>query len=116
MSLKTVSPEQYAHVLPRVRRSWLRRRANEAEWTVPDGPLGDVVVQLRHRGEVARRRSFWIFQLLLAVIVLGIAFYLGQPFFRLFADGQRVALQQTQNNSAEAVENLRKDLDALAAA
>lgn len=75
-------------------RSELKRAARNAEWNVPDGPIGDVVRQLRYRGEEARLRASWILWLLVLVILLGLLFYLGLPFWQQLSDGRKQTLDQ----------------------
>ncbi len=98
------------------RRAFLDREADRAEWAVPEGRIGGVIRQLGRRADAARRRSNAILGMLLVVIVLGIVFYLGQPFFRLFVDGQRVALQRTLESTAQTAAELRKEMEKQAAA
>ncbi len=89
---------------------WMRleRAARDAEWDIPDGPTGQVVRQLRYRGALAKRRAEWVFVLLIAVIVLGLGFYLGLPFWQEFADGRK----QTLDDQLAVLEGEHVKLDA----
>ncbi|CUH99167.1 WD40/YVTN/BNR-like repeat-containing protein [Leisingera aquaemixtae] len=78
------------------RRSDLERAALNAEW---DGAVGDyagVIRQLRHRGTAATIRAKWIYRGLLFVILLGLAFYLGLPYWERYVDGTRETLESQQ--------------------
>jgi hypothetical protein len=49
------------HDRPRSWRQWLlARAAREAEWAVPEGPLGDLVRQQRRRASIAQVRTTWV--------------------------------------------------------
>jgi hypothetical protein len=111
---------RYEDRLWRSRRSLLRRASDHAEWRVPDGPLGDLVRQHRHRAAVAQVRTGWVLAALIATIVAGIVYFVGGPLWRIYADGQRYALSETMRaalDDAAALdarrEDLRKELETL---
>ncbi|SLN46471.1 hypothetical protein ROA7450_02284 [Roseovarius albus] len=91
----------------------LKRAARNAEWNVPEGRLGDIVRQLRCRGEAARRRASWILALLVFVIFIGLLFYLGLPFWQQFADGRKQTLTQHISDIETRLGGLDRDRETL---
>lgn len=84
----------YGALSPMFRRYRLNKAALDAEYDVPEGRIGQVVRQLRRRGELAARRAYWILWLLIFVIFVGLAFYLGLPFWQQYADGRTQTLNR----------------------
>ncbi|MEO9898567.1 MAG: hypothetical protein ABJD13_08270 [Paracoccaceae bacterium] len=89
----------------------LKEKALNALWDGAAGNHSGVIVQLRHRGNEAARRANRILWSLAAVIFLGLAFYLGQPFARLWVDGERIALSRQLENTKTATKELRLEMD-----
>ncbi|MEM9032550.1 MAG: hypothetical protein AAGB18_07880, partial [Pseudomonadota bacterium] len=77
------------------RKRALDAAALNAEWETPDGEIGKVIRQLRRRGEAARRRAGVVSLGLFIVILAGLAFYLGLPFWQQYVDGRRLTLEET---------------------
>ena len=75
---------------------------------MPDGRIGQLVRQLRHRGRTAMRQSRWLLMALIFATFVGLVFYLGLPFFRIAVDGRRDAL----NTTVEAIIAQNAALDA----
>lgn len=71
----------------------LRRLRDDNAYAVAQRPLGGVILQVRARASAAHLRA-WIFLATLVLIVLGgLAFYLLLPFWQIYADGSKRALQ-----------------------
>ena len=85
----------YEDVTEEWQRHDLTRAANRAEWDVPVGRIGDLIRQLRWRGMKAERRSGLFLWVLIGVVIIGLAFYLGLPLIKQYFDGRRAALAQT---------------------
>lgn len=89
-------------------RRWdLKRAALDAEWAGATGQYAGVIRQLRHRGAEATIRSKWIYRGLLVVILVGLAFYLGLPFWERYLDGTQETLENQQ--AAHQTEHLKLD-------
>ena len=93
------------------RRKDLDRKALNAQWDGARGDHAGVIVQLRQRGNAAARRATYILLSLAAVIFLGLAFYLGQPFAHLWVDGERIALSRQLEDTKTAAAALRVGMD-----
>ena len=91
----------YEKLLPSLRRRWLREAADRAEWNVPEGPIGDLVRQQRHRARVSNTRTNWTLAALIGTILAGIAFFVGGPLWKIYADGTRLALEATMATAVE---------------
>ncbi|MEP6065298.1 MAG: hypothetical protein ABJ246_05635, partial [Paracoccaceae bacterium] len=78
------------------RRKDLERKALNALWDGARGDHASVIVQLRQRGNEAARRAKYILWSLAAVIFLGLAFYLGLPYWERYVDGTRETLESQQ--------------------
>ncbi|MEP6019846.1 MAG: hypothetical protein ABJ251_15315 [Paracoccaceae bacterium] len=78
------------------RRKDLKRKALNALWDGARGDHAGVIVQLRQRGNEAARRAKYILWSLTAVIFLGLAFYLGLPYWERYVDGTRETLESQQ--------------------
>jgi photosystem II stability/assembly factor-like uncharacterized protein len=98
----------YEHQTPRQQAAALKRAAIASEWDVPDGRIGQLVRQLRHRGRTAMRQRSWLLIALIFATFVGLVFYLGLPFFRIAVDGRRDAL----NTTVEAIIAQNAALDA----
>ncbi|MEP3636934.1 MAG: hypothetical protein ABJN14_06665 [Paracoccaceae bacterium] len=94
------------------RRKDLDRKALNALWDGASGDHAGVIVQLRQRGDHAARGAKYILWSLALVIFLGLAFYLGQPFARLWVDGERIALSRHLEDTKTAAAALRVEMDA----
>ena len=78
------------------RRKDLDRKALNALWDGASGDHAGVIVQLRQRGNAAARRATYILWSLALVIFLGLAFYLGLPYWERYVDGTRGTLESQQ--------------------
>lgn len=95
------------------RRHWETLAAAAAR-DLPPGRIGGVIAQLRQRGHVATRRASLFLGVLLATVAIGLAYYIGLPLLRAFADGA-VRTSQEQVDAARA-ESAALDLERAAAA
>ncbi len=93
-SYKGVLSGAYGALPARFRKRRLQRTALDAEYDVPKGRVGQIVRQLRFRGEVAYGRARVFLGLLIVVIALRLAFYLRLPFWQQFAEGRTQALKE----------------------
>ncbi len=94
--------------LPEIdRRKDLRRAALDAEWQGATGKYAGVIRQLRFRGNQFSMRASWIYRGLLAVIIIGLMFYLGLPYWEKYVDGKRQTLRSQQ--LAHATEHAKLD-------
>ncbi len=88
------------------KKKW-RERSNKAEWNVPEGRLGRVVIQLRDRGQQSYSRAQLILYALLVVIFIGLGYYVIRPLLQDWSDGKR-AVYRDHISEVEA-ENNRLD-------
>ncbi|MVO14789.1 hypothetical protein [Parasedimentitalea huanghaiensis] len=88
------------------RRVDLRYAALNAEWNVPDGRIGGLVRQQRLRATTAAVRASRLLLFLYLVVVVGLFFYLGQPFWKLYVDGRRGALVLTTTKAEDAINTI----------
>mgnify|MGYP000856806137 CR=1 FL=1 len=95
------------------RRHWETLAAAAAR-DLPPGRIGGVIAQLRQRGHVATRRASLFLGVLLATVAIGLAYYIGLPLLRAFADGA-VRTSQEQVDAARA-ESAALDLERAEAA
>ena len=79
-------------------REALQSVLREREVDAANGPLSGPILHLRQRGDAARGGAIWLLRALFVAVVFGLAFYLGQPFWKQWADGRRSTL--TENISA----------------
>ncbi|MEL7184309.1 MAG: hypothetical protein AAGK57_11770, partial [Pseudomonadota bacterium] len=89
----------------------LLQAAYDAEWDVPAGRLGGLVRQQRRRARNATRNARVLLVLLVVTVLAGLAFYLGQPFFRQWVEGERVALDRGITAAEEQVQALRAEME-----
>ncbi|MEM0947590.1 MAG: hypothetical protein AAGK37_09310 [Pseudomonadota bacterium] len=97
----------------RFRRIALEREALNAEWDIPEGRIGGLVRQQRLRGLTATNRGRGLFSLLVLVILLGLAFYLGLPFWEQFVDSRKATLERQIAFIDERLGQLDRDRDSL---
>ena len=69
-------------------------RTSEAEWNVPEGRVGGLVLQLRQRGHTASSWAQTILIALLVTIVIGIGYYVIRPLLQDLSDGRKGIYQQ----------------------
>ena len=82
--------------IPDAQRDLRLDRAQAAsDWAAAQGPLGGVILHLRHRAAATRRTALLFLFMLVVAIVIGLAFYLGLPFWQTWADGRQEALVET---------------------
>lgn len=78
----------------RARKAKWRERSDQVEWDVPDGRLGGVIIQLRDRGQQSYTRAQWILYALLAVIFVGLGYYVVRPVVQDLSDGKRAIYRE----------------------
>lgn len=83
------TPEEYQNWVSFKRREWHERRADTAERDVPEGRIGNLVIQLRRRARVSDNRARWILAALLITVLSGLFYYVGAPLWDQLLDGQR---------------------------
>lgn len=102
------------HDRPRSWRKWLlARAAREAEWAVPEGTIGDLVRQQRRRASIAQVRTTWVLAALVLTIFAGIVYFVGGPLWKVYADGERVALESTMATALEDANGLTERRNAV---
>ena len=82
------------------KRYWHDKSAAAAR-AVPEGRIGGVIAQLRQRGRMDTRRASVFLGFLLATVLLGLAYYIGLPLLRAYAEGT-ARTWQDQVEAAEA--------------
>lgn len=92
-----------------LRRSLAREAANQAEWQVPEGRIGGLVRQQRHRAHIAARRGRWLFLLLFVVITLALANYVGTEIWRQLQDATKIGLEAEARSFDAQLEQMDKD-------
>ena len=90
------------------RQVHLLRLRLDSDLKIAQSPIGGVVLQLRQRASRARGRAFVFLGTLVFTVVAGLAFYLGLPFWQIYSDGSKRALEGEKTH----IEALQGSLDA----
>lgn len=85
--------------------------AAEAERNIPDGRIGEIILQLRQRGFDTDTRANYILGALIFVIFVGLAFFIGRPILQDSVDGRKITYQQLIEEAGS--ENSKLDQDRL---